>query len=146
MVILLPFYLLKLRRRIENAKKRKDSATAIRENAPALKDLINKILKTLADNENAGYITGYDAFVLSGLVKMFYDHLYGTIQEFIDEGVSTMLDDILLVEYEEEIIDAKLKMAMGMLKKGMSPEDVAEISEFPIGKIRKLQLQATPIV
>jgi len=141
MVILLPLYLLKLRQQIEKAVKE----GVVRQNAQALKDLINDgILKVIDENEKAGHIESYDAYVLAGLVKKLYDHLYGNIQEFEEEGVRSAMDDILLVEYEEEIWNEKLKIATNFLRKGVSPEDVADATNIPISRIEKLQHELVP--
>ena len=59
-----------------------------------------------------------------------------------------MLDDILLVEYEEEILLAvsenSMSIAKRMLAKGMSVEDVADTTRLSISKVEKLQLQLVP--
>ena len=144
MVILLPLYLLKLRRAIDKAMKE----GAVRQSAQALKDLINNgILKVIEENKKAGHIDSYDAYVLAGLVRKLYDHLYGDIQEFEDEGVKSALDDMLLVEYEEEILEArltarmneKLEIAANLFGMGMSPTDVSKATKLPISIIEKLQ-------
>jgi len=106
------------------------------------------ILKTIEDNEKSGYINSYDSYVLAGLVKKLYNHLYGNIQEFENERVSSMLDDMLLVEYEEEILNAvsekAVEIASNFLAMGVSPEDVAKATALPLEKIKKLQLQLIP--
>ena len=107
MVILLPLYLLKMRRQIENAKKQKNNKDVIRQNAAALKSLINEgILKVIDDNEKAGSIDRYDSYVLAGLADKLYDYLYGDIAEFDEEGVKSMLADRLLVRYEDKLEEA----------------------------------------
>jgi len=158
MVILLPLYLLKLRREIEKAIKQ----GTVRKNAQSLKDLINdNILKTIDENEKAGHIDSYDAYVLAGLVKKLYDHLYGNIKEFEEEGVKSALEDMLLVDYEEEIINAvseavsvavsekaleiALDIATTLLGRGMPPSEVADITKLPVSRIEKLQLQLVPV-
>ena len=141
MVILLPLYLLKLRQKIEKSVKQ----GAARQNAQALKDLINNgILKVIEENEKAGYIESYDSYVLAGLVKKLYDHLYGDIKEFEEEGVRSVFEDVLLVEYEEELLKERLEIATNFLAIGNSPEDVATATKLPLGTIQKLQLQLVP--
>ena len=150
MVILLPLYLLKLRQQIDKAMKQDDNEDAVRKNAQALKDLINNgILKTIEDSEKAERIDSYDSYVLAGLVKKLYNHLYGSIKEFEDEGVRTMLDDMLLVEYEDKLLikreEDMLKVAMKLLAKGMSAEDIVDTTELPIAKVKGLQLQKVSV-
>jgi hypothetical protein len=75
LVILLPLYLLKLRKEIEKSPSQ--------ENALKLKSLINDgIIKSIEDNENAGNITHEDARVLIALLDKLYNHLYGKIKKF----------------------------------------------------------------
>ena len=140
MVILMPLYLLKLRRKIENAKKRKkNSSEAVRQYATELKDLIKSILKSFEDNVKAGNIDSNDAFVLSGLVEKLYNHLYADIQEFKEERVNDVLDDRLLVKYEAELIKERKRgreiaqeMAQGMAKEmaqGMAKEMAQDMAK-----------------
>ncbi|MCL2322370.1 MAG: hypothetical protein FWC47_09725, partial [Oscillospiraceae bacterium] len=83
LVILLPLYLLKLRKEIEKEPSRK--------NALKLKTLINDgIIKCIDDNEKAGNLTHEDTVVLIGLLKRLYAYLYGSIQKFKEEGVEGM--------------------------------------------------------
>jgi len=161
MVILLPLYLLKLRKQIDRSVKQDGNKVDVRHNALELKDLIdNGILKAINDNEKAGNIDSYDAYVLAGLAKKLYDHLYGSIQEFKVEGVRSMLDDMLLVEYEEELIIAKrkiaqevaqetesktaLEIAKNLLEQGLAPENIAMATKLSIEKIKELQFQLMP--
>ena len=115
MVILLPLYLLKLRQQIEKAIKQEKNRDAMRQNAQALKDLINNgILKNIYENEKAGNIDGYDVYVLVGLVKKLYEHLYEGIKEFEEEGVKSMLNEKLLVEYEDRLAEEAKILAENM--------------------------------
>jgi hypothetical protein len=153
MVLLLPFYLLKLRRQIENAKKRENSTEAVKQTAEPLKALIADILKAIEETEKGGDINGYDAYVLAGLSKLVYSHLYGNIQEFQEEGVGTMMDDVLLVEYEEEIINAMAKTAVetaaeiakGLLAEGLPLERIAAVTKLPMSKIHNLRLESAAV-
>jgi len=73
MVILLPLYLLKLRKDIEKEPSK--------ENALELKKLINEgIIKTIETNEQIGNITREDAKALIELLRKLYIYLYGNIQ------------------------------------------------------------------
>ena len=146
---LLPLYLLKLRQQIEKAVAQGKDVDAMRKNAQALKNLINDgILKGITEYEKAGNIDSYDAYVLAGLVKKLYNHLYGDIKEFEDEGVRSALDNMLLVEYEAEILTArlndKLEIAANLLGMGMSPADVAKATQLPLSRVEKLQNELVP--
>ena len=159
MVILLPLYLLKLRRKIDNAKKQKRNKNAVRENAKALKDLINSILNAIEENAKTGNIDSYDAYLLNEMVNTLYGHLYADIKEFEEEGVRNMLADKLVFEadklvfkYEEKLMRAreeaikeKLESAKNFLEMGLSPENVAKAMKLPIEKIMNLQAEQTHI-
>ena len=103
MIILIPFYLLKLRKIMEKER----SA----QNLEALKNLIqNDIIESIKKNLEVKNITLNDAFLLTRLTKMLYDHIYShydelkEITEMTDE--SLLFDvDILAKEYEEKISD-----------------------------------------
>ncbi|MCL2323094.1 MAG: hypothetical protein FWC47_13455 [Oscillospiraceae bacterium] len=159
LVILLPLYLLKLRKEIEKEPSR--------ENALKLKTLINYgIIKCIDDNEKMGNITHEDTVVLIGLLKRLYAYLYGSIQKFKEEGVEGMITDKLILEtdkliYEKEMIVKKLteaekakekakeeakentlhEVAKNMLNAGMPVEQIKNITKLPLDKIIELQTQ-----
>ena len=166
LVILLPLYLLKLRKEIEKEPSR--------ENALKLKTLINDgIIKCIEDNEKAGNITLDDTVVLIGLLERLYKYLYGSIQKFKEEGVENMIADKLilksdrlihekdmqtdrlirekdmitkkLIEAEKEKEKAKentlFEVAKNMLTAGMAVEQIKDITKLPLDKIAELQTQ-----
>jgi hypothetical protein len=153
MVILLPLYLLKLRREIEKSKKK----GSVRQKAAALKSLIgDEILPVIDKNEKAGNLTHHDVLVISGLLALLYDHLYGNIKEFKEEGVSDMVSEKLILPFEVEIAKAEkaikaaekakkaaeknaLDVAKRLLMKGMAVDDIADATLLPIDKIMALQ-------
>jgi len=112
MTILLPLYLLKLRRETENAKKRtteKKEAT-LRQLAKSLKRLIEtNILPAIAKSEKTGNITHSDAFELLSLLDRLYEYLYGSISEFKEEDVNIMLADILELKYDSKLAEAEAR-------------------------------------
>ena len=159
LVILLPLYLLKLRKEIEKEQSR--------ENALKLKTLINDgIIKCIEDNEKAGNITLDDTVVLIGLLERLYRYLYGSIQKFKEEDVENMIADKLILksdrliyekEMEKEMIVKKLieaekreekakentlfEVAKNMLTAGMAIEQIKDITKLPLDKITELQTQ-----
>lgn len=146
MIILMPLYLLKLRREIEKSEKK----GTVRKDAAALKALMDDgIIKSIYDNEKAGNITHEDMLVLIGLVNRLYEHLYGDIEEFKEEGVANMLSEKLILEFEvlREVVrdEAEEKKAMEvaerMVKKGMPPKDIAELTDISLATIKKLQIE-----
>jgi len=159
MIILLPLYLLKLRREVENAKRRKHQKEAmLQQSAKKLKELIdNSILPAITDNEKVGNITHSDAFELIKLLSRLYDYLYGGIVEFQEEEAKLMLSDILVLEYDVELAEEKAKfgaeleaefeakhkeekrnIARGLKNDGFPIEIIAKNMGFSIAEIEKL--------
>ena len=112
MIILLPLYLLKLRREVENAKRRKHQREAtLRKNAKTLKELIDKkILPAIVESEKAGNITPGDVFELLRLLRRLYDYLYGGVELFKEEDINMLLSDILELEYDAELAEAAARV------------------------------------
>ena len=149
LVILLPLYLLKLRKEIEKEPSQ--------ENALKLKLLINDgVIKSIEDNENAGNITHEDSIVLIGLLEKLYTHLYGNIKKFKEEGVNDMISqkliletdkilherDKMILEREEKGKEMKaLEIAKKMLDGGMTIEQVLNFTNLPLNKIQEMQAQ-----
>jgi len=146
LVILLPLYLLKLRKEIEKEQSR--------ENALKLKALINDgIIKSIEDNEKAGNITHEDVFILIGLLEKLYNHLYGGIKKFKEEGVNDIMAeklildrDILIHERDRAIKEAEkreerkaLEIAQNLLNSGMTIEQAAQLTNLPLKKIKGLK-------
>ena len=97
MVLLIPFYLLKLRKSIEKER--------TPENLEALKSLIlNDIIGSINRNLEAGNITPGDAGRLRQLTFILYRHLYSHYEEM--EAVNDMTDESLILDidiYEEKL-------------------------------------------
>ena len=145
LVILLPLYLLKLRREINREQSK--------ENALKLKALINEgILKTIEDNEKAGNITHEDVIVLIALLERLYKHLYGNIKKFKEEGVNEMLSEKLILDVDRILYNKELELekreekkaleiAENLLDLGIPIEQIKIATKLSISKIKKLQKQ-----
>jgi hypothetical protein len=141
LVILLPLYLLKLQKETEKAPSR--------ENALKLKSLINDgIIQSIENNESAGNITHEDMIVLIGLLDKLYNHLYGDIKKFKEEGVKDMIAEKLILETDRLIYDAEkreekkaLSIAKKLLDSGMTVEQVIKFTELPFNKVKELKPQ-----
>ena len=107
MTILLPLYLLKIRREVENALKRENNwKPALKRCADKLKKLIDKeILPAIAESEKAGTVSHNDAFELLRLLDCLYRHLYGKVKLFKNEEVDSMLADTLDLKYTAELAE-----------------------------------------
>ena len=127
MVIMIPLYLLKLKKEIEAAKK----SGNLRKKAVAVITLLEEgILKTLFESEEAGNMTVNDVYVLIGLIDVLYDLLHDEAEEFQEDSVKN-----ILMEKEVESI------AKSLLAKGLSPEDVADVTRLSIERVRGFQVQ-----
>ncbi len=136
MVILLPLYLLKLRREI--------AKNTSKENAKALKKLIEiDIIKTIEENKNKGYISYEDSKVLINLLKILYENLYGDIKELKEEGVDKMISDRLILYTEEAEIRAKdektVEIALNMVKIGIEVEKIAQATGLSLERVIELK-------
>ena len=150
LVILLPLYLLKLRKEIEKEQSR--------ENALKLKALINDgIIKSIENNEAAGNITHEDTVILIGLLERLYTHLYGNIKKFKEEGVKDIMAEKLILDIDrvmferDKIIQESekrekrreeqkaLEIAKNMLDGGMTAEQIVKFTNLPLSKVKGLQ-------
>jgi hypothetical protein len=149
MIILLPLYLLRLRQEIKSAK----AKGSVKEKAADLKALINDILTAIAKNEKAGNITNKDAVELLHMVGELYDYLYGGIEEFDKEEVSTMLDGAMVLPCDaafenvrqetrrttlEEAAQKLLASARNMKNEGVSNDVIARAFSLPLKDVEKL--------
>jgi len=142
MVILLPLYLLRLRREIMRAKEK----NTLREKADALKALIDTILKAIADNEKAGNITNKDTVELMHMMSHLYEYLYGNIKEFDEEEVSNMLagalelpcDAAFEAEQKKGRLEEKKQIARNLKRKGiLSIDDIVETTGLSLKEVKE---------
>ena len=136
MAILLPLYLLKLRRKIKNAKEKGTAGQYVEE----IRSLLNvDILGTLSQNLDAGNITHRDIHALLNLLIRLYNHLYGEIKEFQDEGVKSVIDERLVLETDILVTETMESAAKGMLLEGMDVAAIERATKLPIERILKIQ-------
>jgi len=136
MVILLPLYLLKLRRKIESAKE-KGTAEQYTED---MRSLLNEdILGTITKNVDMGKITRRDAHTLLKLLNRLYNHLYGEIKEFQDKGVKDMVDEKLMLENELEVLEAVENVAKEMLLENLGIDVIVRTTKLPRERIVALR-------
>lgn len=93
--MLLPFYLLKLRKRISGAKtaRKRQSLSA------DLKGLVEDILQALERSETAGTLTKSDLRTVMGVMTLLYNDLYKSYPEF--QEVHSMMDARLYTIVDE---------------------------------------------
>jgi hypothetical protein len=140
LAILLPFYVLKLRKQVEKAApgaERKRLTYGMRK-------LLEELEQAAASCEKKGIIEGPDAIeIMTGLERLFRE-LYGQYDEFVEEDsmLQEKLDlytDKFKEEGKEEGREEKaLEVAKNFLAFGLSPEDVAKNTGLPLGKVKAL--------
>lgn len=95
MIILIPFYLLKLREQLKKSRSIQD--------IEALKNLIsNDIIGNIKKNEAAGNISPEDASKLIEIVVKLYKHLYSGYREMDEGGVNAMVDEYFFLESDKK--------------------------------------------
>jgi hypothetical protein len=132
LAILLPFYVLKLRKQVEKAApgaERKRLTGGMRE-------LFEELEQTAASCEKKGVIEGTDAIeIMTGLERLFRE-LYGQYDEFVEED--SMLQEKLDLYTDKFKEEKALEIAKNFLAFGLSPEDVAKNTGLPLRKVKAL--------
>lgn len=99
LIILLPFYLLKLR---DVIKKERSPA-----NLQSLINLIfNDILNVISKQRSAGLITSSDAVALKELLVKLYNHLYADYDECKKGGLNALVENVLVLDCD--ILEQKI--------------------------------------
>ena len=126
-VILIPFFLLKLRKQLEKNRSIKSMN--------ALKSLIfDDILGLIQKNQAEGNITAADSYRLRNMIQKLYMHLYSQYEEFKEGGLNTMMEDGLVLE--TDIIEAEItKRVTAKLTAELTESLTAEITENLTAKI-----------
>jgi hypothetical protein len=130
--ILLPFYVLKLRKRTVSAKTSKQRT----ELAVEMKTILNELAAAVDHSEKAGLMNESDKRIVLGYIERLYRELFNQYKEFTE--VDSMLRDRILTYSEEAVEKNKFEIAQRMLARGMALPEVAEIAELPIDKLQTL--------
>jgi len=142
LVILLPLYILKLRKKIERRK--------TVENAEALQDLINNgIIKSIEKHVELGTITHEDARMLMVMLGRLYDEIYGDIELFKEKGVAEMIEDRLILATdiaeekgrEEGRKELAIQMTKRLLNMNMPVDEITKVTELSVEDIELLKLE-----
>ncbi|MDR1621018.1 MAG: hypothetical protein LBS00_01445 [Synergistaceae bacterium] len=140
MAILLPFYVLKLRKRVISAKTSKRRAELARE----MKSLFNELVTAVDRSAEAGLMSEPDKRIVLEHMDRLYKELYSPYREFRE--ADTMLQERILTYSEEAAEKAaakaaektKFEVAQKMLMRGMALPDIAEIAGLPLDKLQTL--------
>jgi hypothetical protein len=142
-VILMPLYLLKLRKEI-----RRSYRTKSKELAQELKSLIKSCIISIETNENQGNISANDANVILDLLGTLYEQLYGDYEIFKNEGVGNVLTDTLVLRTdllalasEKKILEKTFEIAKEMLSDGEAVEKIEKFTKLPMAQILEIKQQ-----
>lgn len=130
MIILIPFMLLKLRKKIEKERSP--------ENIEALRHLIfDDIMNLIVRNRAIGNITAEDAVQLVSLIRRLYNHLYAHYDELAEGGFNDMIQDDFVLDSDIFIREVKERVNREV-REEVRAEVRAEIEEIK----RKLREEA----
>ncbi|GHS90254.1 hypothetical protein AGMMS49957_15840 [Synergistales bacterium] len=140
LAILLPFYVLKLRKQAVSAKTSKRRA----ELAIEMKTIVDELVITADRAEASGLVSEADKRIVLEHMERLYRELFAQYTEFKEGDV--MLQDRILTYSEEAAEKAELKgkaekafdVARKLLARGMTLLEVAEIAELPIDQLQTL--------
>lgn len=134
--ILLPFYVLKLRKRVASAKTDEERAGLTGE----MKVVLDELIAAVERGEKAGLMNESDKRIVLEHTERLYRELFNQYKEFTE--VDVMLRDRILTYSEEAAEKAKmekaLEVAQKMLARGMPLPEIAEIAGLPIDKLQTL--------
>jgi hypothetical protein len=136
LVILLPFYVLKLRKQVENAK----SGAERKKLSEQMQKLLDELAETVEDCERKGVIDGQDALDIIRGLEQLYKELFGNYKEFAEENsmVQEKFVRYSTVIMEKAELDKALKIARNFLADGLGPERVARNTGLPLAKVKAL--------
>jgi predicted transposase/invertase (TIGR01784 family) len=144
LAILLPFYVLKLRRSVKSAKNSERRA----ELAQKMKSIVDELVEAIDRCAEAGLMDESDKRTVVQLTEQLYKELFANYSEF-KEADSTLQERILLYSEEAELRGMEKGMEKGiekkafdvakkMLSRGMTLTEVAEIAGLPLESVKTL--------
>jgi hypothetical protein len=137
MAILLPFYVLKLRKAVEKAG---SGAERQKLSARMLK-LLGELDEAVKNCEQKGQIDEQDALDILRNLARLHRELFGSYEEFVEEN--TIMQE-KYVRYSTQILEEKaVEIARNLLNDGLSPERVARNTGLPLRKVKALLKTAT---
>jgi hypothetical protein len=140
LAILLPFYVLKLRKQVVRARTSERRA----ELAGEMKPILDELMAAADRAERAELMTGADKRIVLEYMERLYRELFAQYAEF--QEVDVVLQDRILTYSEEAAQKAAKKaelnkafnVAKRMLERGMALPEIAEIVELPVDELQTL--------
>jgi predicted transposase/invertase (TIGR01784 family) len=152
LAILLPFYVLKLRKRVVSAKTALERSKLGRE----AKGILDELMAATERAKASGSIGENDWLSILEHMERIYSELYGCYDEFkevdavLQEKILTYTEEAKLIGIQEGIERGiergiakgiergKVDMARNLLRNGVMPDVIARSSGLPMEKIRDL--------
>jgi hypothetical protein len=131
LVILIPFYILKLQDRVKNA-----AAGAERKKVFAeMRGLLDSLLETVDNCMQKGKIDGQDMIEIIREMEKLNDQLFENYDEFFEEdGMKENYRRYSTMVFEQRDLKIAEKLAM----RGVSADDIAQATELPFRKVKAL--------
>jgi hypothetical protein len=143
LLLLLPFYVLKLRKQVTAAQKRKTKKhEKLTEYAAEMKDTIASIAELLEKTVKSGLLTKADKDVITDHIGVIYDYCYKKIPEF--KEAEEMIRIVTPSEKARKAAEKKAEKnlyqaAKNLIDRGVSVDVVSQSLGLPPEKIQKLQ-------
>jgi hypothetical protein len=130
MIIILPFYVMKMREDVAKA-----DGVGRKKLSAKMKTLLDKVDETVKDCREKGQIDGQDALDIIRNLDRLYAELYGGYEEFVeDENMKEKF-----VRYSTQILEQRsLEIAKNFLALDVSPQKVAQATGLSLRQIKAL--------
>ena len=140
LTILLPFYVLKLRKRVVAARKASTRAKLYEEMRSVLDELVSLTERAVRENT----LTESDGRTLLECTEMLYQELYQQDDEL--KGADTMLKETILTYSEEAELrgreegreEGRKEMMKNLLANGISPDIIAKSAGLSLERVQAL--------
>ncbi|GHV20121.1 hypothetical protein FACS189494_03250 [Spirochaetia bacterium] len=137
LAILLPFYVLKMRRQVQKVK----NGDELKKLSDQLKALLDELLGAVGNLNKRGQIDGKDVERIIFGMERLYKELFSQYKELAEGDI--MLEEKLDYYSDKFVEQGEIKKAKEMAKKmladGMSAAKVAKYTELPLKTIKALQ-------
>jgi len=141
MAILLPFYVLKLRKKVQTAK----TSKKLQKLSTEMQQILDELTETAERSADAGVISKTDMWSIHEMINKMFAELYLQYPEF--EEANKTVEKKLKYRWEEERREGEthgeekktLAVVKQMLNIGYSLEDIAKVLELPLNKVLELK-------
>jgi hypothetical protein len=133
LAIIIPFYILKLRKQVEAAK----TSAERKKLAARMQKLIGEMLDSVDGLSKSGIVEAADAQRLIGAMDKLYKELFSKYSEFA-EGEKKMNDDFEFLT-DKILTDRDIAIAKNLLSQGVDVEIIAKSTGLSLKKVKALK-------